>query len=83
MVNNFLGEGLKIPEFKQATPFFPPVVTNDVPQVLPKDVPPLLARPGLVPEVTTDVSGGQAGTFNFTQLDDISLNDRIMQLEAK
>ena len=75
MVNNFLGEGLKIPEFDTATPEYP--------QVLPNDVPPLLARPGLVPEVTTDVSGGQAGTFNFTQLDDISLNDRIMQLEAK
>jgi len=73
MVNNFLGKSLEIPEFGSEDPRYPQVIN---------EAPPLIRRPTPGLAVPTDVSGGQAGTFDFTQLDDFSLEERIKRLEA-
>ena len=73
MVNNFLGKSLEIPEFGSDERQYPRVIN---------DAPPLIRRPTPGLAVPTDVSGGQAGTFDFTQLDDFSLEERIKRLEA-
>ena len=73
MVNNFLGKSLEIPEFGSDERQYPSVIN---------DAPPLIRRPTPGLDVQTDVSGGQSGQFDFTQLDDISLEERIKRLEA-
>ena len=73
MVNNFLGKSLEIPEFGSDERQYPRVIN---------DAPPLIRRPTPGLDVQTDVSGGQSGQFDFTQLDDISLEERIKRLEA-